>query len=335
MTYLQAQVPAIEHPSAHASNPPATPVEQGVRERLQAAQRQVNQMVLGKEKQVRLAFICLLTGGHLLLEDLPGTGKTILARSLAATLELDFKRVQFTSDLMPSDILGVSIYQPGLNAFELHHGPVFTNVLLADEINRASPRAQSALLEAMAEGQVSIDRTTLKLPHPFLVVATQNPVDLVGTFPLPSAQKDRFLFQVSMGYPDRASELALMRGQRRTEMLDAGTPLCHLKAEDVLSLRAQVRQVTFSDALLGFVYDLVTATRTNHELEVGLSPRASLALVEASQAMAFLEGRNYATPEDVQAVFLPLAVHRVLGRGSHRGQETDVLEQVIKQTPVP
>lgn len=332
MTYLQAPVPAIAHPSPMPAAASAAPA---VRERLQAAQSQVNHMVLGKEKQVRLAFICLLTGGHLLLEDLPGTGKTILARSLAATLELEFRRVQFTSDLMPSDILGVSIYQPGRNEFELHPGPVFTNVLLADEINRASPRAQSALLEAMAEGQVSIDRTTLKLPSPFLVVATQNPVDLVGTFPLPSAQKDRFLFQVSMGYPDRASELALMRGQRRPEMLDSGTNSCHLKADDVLLLRRQVRQVTLADSLMGFIYDLVSATRENQELEVGLSPRASLALVEASQAMAFLEGRTYVTPEDVQAVFLPLSVHRVVGRGSNRGDETTVLEQVLKQTPVP
>lgn len=335
MTLLPSQAPMGEpQPVTHQGHPP-TPAPL-LRERLTAAQSQVNQMVLGKEQQVRLAFICLLTGGHLLLEDLPGTGKTILARSLAATLDLDFRRVQFTSDLMPSDILGVSIYQPHLNTFELHEGPVFTNVLLADEINRASPRAQSALLEAMAEGQVSIDRTTLKLPSPFLVVATQNPVDLVGTFPLPNAQKDRFLFQVSMGYPDRASELALMRGQRRTEMLDRGQSVHQLNAADVLALCQQVRQVNVTDELLGFIYDLVHATRQESwELEVGLSPRANLALVEASQAMAFLEGRAYATPEDVQAVFLPLAVHRVVGRGSSLGREKSILADILKATPAP
>lgn len=335
MTLLPSQAPMGEpQPVTHQSHPP-TPAPL-LRERLTAAQSQVNQMVLGKEQQVRLAFICLLTGGHLLLEDLPGTGKTILARSLAATLDLDFRRVQFTSDLMPSDILGVSIYQPHLNTFELHEGPVFTNVLLADEINRASPRAQSALLEAMAEGQVSIDRTTLKLPSPFLVVATQNPVDLVGTFPLPSAQKDRFLFQVSMGYPDRASELALMRGQRRTEMLDQGRSVHQLNAADVLALRQQVRQVNVTDELLGFIYELVHATRQESwGLEVGLSPRANLALVEASQAMAFLEGRAYATPEDVQDVFLPLAVHRVVGQGSSLGREKSILADILKATPAP
>lgn len=336
MTSLLAAVPLVEaKPSLHEEPGDTDQTEAGVRQRLAAAVAQVNRLVLGKAPQVRLAFACLLTGGHLLLEDLPGTGKTILARSLAATLDLDFRRVQFTSDLMPSDILGVSIYQPQANAFELHRGPVFTNVLLADEINRASPRAQSALLEAMAEGQVSIDRTTHKLPSPFLVIATQNPVDLVGTFPLPNAQKDRFLFQVSLGYPDRASELALMRSERRAELLDAHAPRPQLSAPDVLSLRRQVRGVVVSEALMAFAYDLVHATRTHAQLEVGLSPRASLALVEASQALAFLSGRDYATPEDVQEAFLPLAGHRVLGRGGARGGEEALLADVIRDTPAP
>lgn len=304
-------------------------------DRLQKALAAVNALVLGKEKQVKLAFACLLTGGHLLLEDLPGTGKTVLARSLAATLDLGFQRVQFTSDLVPADILGVSVLLPNEHAFTFHHGPVFTNVLLADEINRASPRTQSALLEAMAEGQVSVDRQTLKLPAPFFVIATQNPLDSVGTFPLPSAQKDRFLFQLSLGYPDRASELALMRGERRNELLDAHkTPTC-LSAADLLLLRQQVREVAISEEMMGFVYDLVQETRNHAQLEVGLSPRASLALVEASQALAFLGQRTYLTPEDVQEAFVPLAIHRVVGRGANRHKEEAILKAIVAQTPVP
>lgn len=321
-------------PSAASQPPVSSESAATARKALIDAQTQVNELVLGKESQVRLAFACLLTGGHLLLEDLPGTGKTVLARSLAASLDLSFRRVQFTSDLMPADILGVSVFDPKSSEFELHQGPIFTNVLLADEINRSSPRTQSALLEAMAEGQVSIDRSTLKLPQPFLVVATQNPLDLAGTFPLPSAQKDRFLFQVSLGYPDKASEMALMRGRRRNEILDAHTTQPLLDARQILLLRHQVRNVKVSDSLLEYAYALVEATRSHSQLSVGLSPRASLALVEAAQALAFLSGKEFASPEHLQEAFLPLAGHRVQ---THTGQaevHQEVLHEVLRDTPV-
>ena len=310
-------------------------VETPLRHKLDRAIDQVNALVLGKPDQIKLAFACLLTGGHLLLEDLPGTGKTILARSLASSLDLTFRRVQFTSDLMPSDILGVSVFRADIREFELHEGPVFTNILLADEINRASPRTQSALLEAMAENQVTIDRKTLRLPQPFLVLATQNPLDSAGTYPLPDAQRDRFLFQISLGYPDRESELALMRGARRAELLDGHKTRSYLTATDLLALRQQVRQVNVTDALLGYIYDLVLATRESPRLEVGLSPRASLALMEASQALAFLSGRSYATPEDVQEAFTPLARHRVHGQDLNRSKEAEILADILKQTPAP
>lgn len=301
------------------------------RRALSAAMGRVNELILGKAPQVRLAFACLLAGGHLLVEDLPGTGKTMLGRALASVLGLAFQRVQFTSDLMPSDILGVSVFRPNTGEFELHKGPVFTNVLLADEINRASPRVQSALLEAMAEGQVSIDRQTLKLDSPFLVIATQNPVDRIGTFPLPDAQMDRFLFQISMGYPDRASELALMLGQSREAMLEEGTTA--MSKADLLALRKAAGEVTVSSDLAAYMYALVEATRHSEAFEAGLSPRAGLALVSATRALAFLDGRAFARPEDVQEAFLPLASHRLSTRVA--GEVDEVLKELLASVALP
>lgn len=303
-------------------------------ERLGQAVEMVNNLVLGKAPQVRLAFACLLSGGHLLLEDIPGTGKTILGRALAASMDLDFKRIQFTSDLMPSDILGVSVYQPGTESFELHQGPIFTNILLADEINRAPPRSQSALLEAMAEGQVSIDRQTHTLSVPFMVIATQNPVDLVGTFPLPAAQRDRFLFQLAMGYPGREHEIELMRGERRNDLINSlrnGV----LSQDDVLALRVHAQSVHMDDKLLAYAYDLVQSTREHDLLESGLSPRASLDLVMASKALAMLSGRRYVIPEDLQEAFVPLAGHRVHAKVEAQGREKKIIEELWRTLSSP
>ena len=278
---------------------------------LRDAQAQVNTLVLGKPQQVRLAFVALLADGHLLIEDLPGLGKTTLAHAMAATLGLGFQRVQFTSDLLPADILGVSVYEAQARRFEFHPGPVFTHVLLADEINRAPPRTQSALLEAMAEHQVSIDGETRKLPDPFLVIATQNPVDLAGTYPLPDSQLDRFLLRLALGYPDEAAERALLAGSDRRDLIAQAAPL--LGAQRVIALRRMVLEVHASEPLIAYVQALVGRSRKHPGVRVGLSPRAGLALLRAARAHALLLGRSHAIPEDVQALFAAVAEHRLVG----------------------
>ena len=277
---------------------------------LKAAQQQVNSLVLGKTQEVRLAFVALLSGGHLLIEDLPGLGKTTLAHALAATLGLGFQRVQFTSDLLPADVLGVSVYDAQSRQFQFHPGPVFTHVLLADEINRAPPRTQSALLEAMAEQQVTLDGMTRPLPDPFFVIATQNPVDLSGTYPLPDSQLDRFLLRLTLGYPNPQAERALLAGTDRRELIAQAQPL--LSSADVLALRSAVNEVHASDALLDYVQALMTRSRLQAGVRVGLSPRAGIALLRASRAYALLLGRTHVLPEDVQALFGPVASHRLV-----------------------
>jgi len=277
---------------------------------LKAAQQQVNSLVLGKTHEVRLAFVALLSGGHLLIEDLPGLGKTTLAHALAATLGLGFQRVQFTSDLLPADVLGVSVYDAQSRQFQFHPGPVFTHVLLADEINRAPPRTQSALLEAMAEHQVTLDGSTRPLPDPFFVIATQNPVDLSGTYPLPDSQLDRFLLRLTLGYPNAESERALLAGSDRRELIAQAQPL--LSSEDVLALRNAVTAVHASDALVGYVQALMARSRQHPGVRVGLSPRAGIALLRAARAYALLLGRRHVLPEDVQALFAAVAAHRLV-----------------------
>ncbi len=281
-----------------------------LRSSLSRAQAQVNTLVLGKEQEVRLAFVALLSDGHLLIEDLPGLGKTTLAHAMAATLGLGFQRVQFTSDLLPSDIVGVSVYDAQSRRFEFHPGPVFANVLLADEINRAPPRTQSALLEAMAEHQVTVDGTTHMLPAPFFVIATQNPVDLAGTYPLPDSQLDRFLLRLQLGYPGEEAERALLAGTDRRDLIAQAMP--QLGDGDVLALRAAVAAIHASDALVGYVQALLNRSRHHPGVRVGLSPRAGISLLRGARAYALLLGREHALPDDVQALFGAVAAHRLV-----------------------
>ncbi|HEU4993160.1 MAG TPA: AAA family ATPase [Luteimonas sp.] len=302
-----------------------------LREALQAALAQVNTLVLGKPQEVRLAFVALLSDGHLLIEDLPGLGKTTLAHALAATLGLGFQRVQFTSDLLPSDIVGVSVYDAQARRFEFHPGPVFAHVLLADEINRAPPRTQSALLEAMAEHQVTVDGTTHALPEPFFVIATQNPVDLSGTYPLPDSQLDRFLLRLALGYPNEAAERALLAGADRRDLIAQAMPL--LGASDVIALRAAVAGVHASDALLSYVQALLHRSRTHPGVRVGLSPRAGIALLRAARAYALLLGRGHALPEDVQALFGAVAAHRLMPDGD-AGDPASLAKAILHTVPV-
>ncbi len=306
-------------------------LDQGLMERLRAAQAQVNSLVLGKPLEVRLAFVALLAGGHILIEDLPGLGKTTLAHALAATLGLGFQRVQFTSDLLPADVVGVSIYDTGNRGFEFHPGPVFSNILLADEINRAPPRTQSALLEAMAEQQVTIDGTTRALPNPFFVIATQNPVDLSGTYPLPDSQLDRFLLRLSMGYPSEDAERMLLTGEDRRTLIAQATPL--LGEVEVLALQKSVSAIHVSEALINYVQSLLTRSRQHPGVRIGLSPRAGLALLRAARAHALLLGRQHVIPEDVQALFLPLAAHRLVGDGD-TGSGSQLAKSVLLAVPV-
>ncbi|WP_447730641.1 AAA family ATPase [Pseudoxanthomonas suwonensis] len=298
---------------------------------LARAQDQVNSMVLGKAHEVRLAFVALLAGGHVLIEDLPGLGKTTLAHALAATVGLSFQRVQFTSDLLPADVLGVSVYDAAGRSFQFHPGPVFTQVLLADEINRAPPRTQSALLEAMAEQQVTLDGVTHPLPDPFFVIATQNPVDLSGTFPLPDSQLDRFLLRFSLGYPGAESERALLTGTDRRELIAHALPV--LGEGDVPALRQAAAQVHASDALVDYVQALLARSRRHPGVRVGLSPRAGLALLRAARAWALLLGRGHVLPEDVQALFIAVAGHRLVPE-AEAGQGAELAKAVLHAVPV-
>lgn len=281
---------------------------------LRAAITQASQVILGKDHQIRLGLACLLARGHLLIEDLPGMGKTTLAHVLAQTLGLSFHRIQFTSDLLPADILGVSVYDRERNSFVFHPGAIFAQLVLADEVNRATPKAQSALLEAMEEHQVTVEGETRALPEPFFVIATQNPAHQVGTFPLPESQLDRFLMRIALGYPDRGAERALLGGKDRRDMLAQMQPV--LDAAGLAALQGEVRNVHVADALLDYVQALLAATRQPAGFTMGLSPRAGIGLIRAAQAWAFMHGRRQVVPEDVQAVFIAVAAHRLRPAGS-------------------
>jgi MoxR-like ATPase len=288
-------------------------------EKLKSLLDQLNTVIVGKPDQVQDCVACLLSGGHLLIEDVPGVGKTTLAHALARTFGLQFSRVQFTSDLMPSDLSGVSIYERGKEAFVFHPGPMFAQVLLADEINRASPKTQSALLEAMEEKQVTVEGETRALPAPFFVIATQNPHDQVGTYALPESQLDRFLMRISLGYPDRAAERELLTGADRRETVLALPSL--LTASELAELQGAVLAVHAAEPLLDYVQDLVAATRSGRWFLQGLSPRAGIAILRAAKAQALLTGRNYVAPDDVQAILAQTIAHRLIpvadaGRGA-------------------
>ncbi len=306
------------------------PRQEPVRQ-LDAIQSRLNEVVLGKAGIVRLSLACLLARGHLLIEDHPGVGKTTLAQALARVLGLAFNRVQFTSDMLPADVIGVSVYDASRQAFEFHPGPVFRQVVLADEINRASPKAQSALLEAMEERQVSVDGNTRDLPDPFFVIATQNPHEQSGTFPLPESQLDRFMMTVSIGYPSRESEQALLVGGDRSRMLAALEPV--VDADGVLALQALVETVHASDALTDYVLDLLEASRSASWLDNGLSPRAGLAVIRSARAHALLDGRDSVLPEDVQAVAPAVIGHR-LAHNLAAADREQVARRLLESVPL-
>jgi MoxR-like ATPase len=289
-------------------------------------------IILGKERQIRLALSCLLARGHLLIEDLPGVGKTTLAHTLARLLGLDFQRIQFTSDMLPADILGISIFDREGGDFRFHPGPIFTQVVLADEINRATPKAQSALLEAMEERQVTVEGATRPLPQPFFVIATQNPAHQFGTFPLPESQLDRFLMRIELGYPDRAAERALLEGRDRRLVLAETQPL--LSPEVLMAEQARAAALHVSPALYDYVQALAAHTRTAPEWKAGLSPRASLGLVAAARAWALLDGRDHVLPEDVQAVLPAVAAHRLPAAGEQRSAD-ELARALIEAVPLP
>jgi len=296
----------------------------------------VESVIEGKAEAVRLALTVLLAEGHVLIEDVPGVGKTMLAKALARSTDCSVRRIQFTPDLLPSDITGVSAYNQERRDFEFKPGPVFANIVVGDEINRASPKTQSALLECMEERQVTVDGTTYPLAPPFMVIATQNPIEMEGTYPLPEAQRDRFTARISMGYPSAEAELAMLDAHGSSSPLEALEPVA--RAEDMRDLIAAVRKVHVADALKQYVISLVTATRSSPELRLGASPRATLHLLRASRARAALDGRDFVIPDDVQALALPVLAHRLLPSAEAlvaRQLPEEVLAAIVGQVPLP
>lgn len=296
--------------------------------------QQAGRIVLGKERQIRLALVCLLARGHLLIEDLPGVGKTILAHVLAKLLGLNFHRIQCTADMLPADIIGVSIYDRNTGAFQFHPGPIFAQIILVDEINRATPKSQSALLEAMEEQQVTCEGETRPLPEPFFVIATQNPYHQIGTFPLPESQLDRFLMRIEMGYPDQAAERELLAGADRRDMVAALNPC--MEPGELIELQRSVREVHVSEALISYVQAIVDHTRRSPDYEVGLSPRAALALLRAARAWALIDHRDLVIPEDIQAVLPAVTGHRLRSAsGMTAGSATSLATALMGAVPIP
>jgi MoxR-like ATPase len=302
-------------------------------------ERAVCRIIRGKDDVVRLALVCLFARGHLLIEGVPGVGKTTLGQAIARALDCGFQRVQFTSDMLPSDVLGISIYSAAEQQFEFKHGPVFTNILLADEINRTTPKTQSALLEAMNEGQVTMDVHSYALPQPFLVIATQNPVEHHGTYPLPESQLDRFLMRVRMGYPDSDAEREILRSQAGAAQLEQLEAL--LSGADILEMQQAVTRVHVDDSLVSYTLEIVRKTRESEFLSLGVSPRGSQMLYRAAQAMAFLSDRNFCTPEDFKPLVVPVFAHRVVLNAMSPStlkkseQAEQVLRDIVESVPVP
>jgi MoxR-like ATPase len=299
----------------------------------------LRKVIRGKDDIIRLAVVSLIARGHLLIEGVPGVGKTTLGQALARALDCTVQRVQFTSDMLPSDVLGISIYSAIEQQFEFKRGPVFTNVLLADEINRTTPKTQSALLEAMNESQVTVDAHSYPLPQPFLVIATQNPVEHHGTYPLPESQLDRFLMRVRMGYPDSAFEREILRSEAGTTQLEAMQPV--LSGADVLEMQHAATQVRVDDSLVSYALSIVRKTRESEQFSLGVSPRGSQMLYRAAQAMAFLDRRSFCTPEDIKPLVVPVFAHRVVVNGLYSStlkkseQAEQVIQEIVETTPVP
>ncbi|MFO1330616.1 MAG: MoxR family ATPase [Rubrivivax sp.] len=294
---------------------------------------QISTIIVGKRPQIEDCIACLLAGGHLLIEDVPGVGKTTLAHALAVSLGLKFSRVQFTADLMPSDLIGVSVFERATDRFVFHQGPVFAQVLLADEINRAGPKTQSALLEAMEEHQVSVDNETRALPQPFFVIATQNPSDQLGTYPLPESQLDRFLLRITLGYPDRASERALLSGEDRRQLSARLQPV--MTPAELRDAQARVLQVHAADALLDYLQALIAATRSGRWFVDGLSPRAGIAVLRVAKARALLAGRDYVAPDDVQAMLPQAIAHRLVPLPAAGRGPIEQVRAMVEAVPIP
>src|SRR3982751_6168507 len=308
-------------------------------EQIERLQRAVETVIKGKSEAIRLAIVTLIAGGHLLVEDVPGVGKTTLAQALARALDCAFQRIQFTSDLLPSDVIGLSVYNQHAGVFDWKPGPVFANVVLADEINRTTPKTQSALLEAMAEGHVTVEGTTHALPAPFIVVATQNPIEHHGTYPLPESQLDRFMLRLRIGYPGTEDEKQILRDRIASEPLDELRPV--MTGSDVLELQRAVADVSVDDALVDYLMRIVEATRDSEMLDLGVSPRGTLALFRAAQALALSEDRTYCVPDDIKRLVLPIFAHRMVvssrfSSSLRRSEEAEaVLREIMKTVSVP
>ncbi|MGB0034313.1 MAG: MoxR family ATPase [Candidatus Acidiferrales bacterium] len=307
--------------------------------RLSELQRSISRVVKGKEDVIRLALTTLLARGHLLIEDVPGVGKTTLAQALAKSFQCSFQRIQFTSDMLPSDVIGVSVYNPGDQAFEFKPGPIFANIIVADEINRTTPKTQSALLEAMNEAQITVDNHTYPLPKPFLVLATQNPIEHHGTYPLPESQLDRFLMRIRMGYPARASEKEIIRNGSGHSTPDKAAPM--MDAADVVAMQESVAKVKVEESLLDYALEIVDRTRQSEQLSLGVSPRGAVMLHRAAQARAFLEGRDYCLPDDFKQLIVPVFAHRVVVSSRYvstqkRSEQAEaILREILETTRVP